>query len=211
MVQNYNYLYGNQVLTNDDIIVLIFFGVWFITIALAVVGMVIHHFLVAIPLYIMADKAGYAHPFLAFVPFANYYLMHVIPIKEYSYLGMYKAYERYKGFWFYMIIKFAVPIALWFIAMFISWIPLLGYFVSLVFSLLLAVVRIAVAIAKAIMFIDLYDTYIRTDKWLTYLLAILGLFIPLVQPVTLFVLCGKEPVFGYGNFYNPIVPEEEEE
>ncbi|MBO6088816.1 MAG: hypothetical protein J6P37_00680 [Lachnospiraceae bacterium] len=72
----------NNAFSYDDLIVwavLAFYGIFWMIVFL---GITVHHFLLAVPLYIMADKAGYAYPFLAFIPFANYYLMHILPIKE---------------------------------------------------------------------------------------------------------------------------------
>ena len=84
----------NNAYSYDDLLIwamVVLYGMFWLIVCL---GLIIHHFLLAVPLYIMADKAGYAYPFLAFIPFANYYLMHILPIKEYNYIGMYKTYER---------------------------------------------------------------------------------------------------------------------
>ncbi len=195
----------------DDAIVLLFVGVWVFFCILFLIGIVINHILLAIPLYIMADKAGYAHPFLAFIPFANYYLVHILPMKEYNYIGIFKTYERGKGFLLYLIVKYILPFGMGFVAMFISFLPFLGFLASFVMQFVTWIGYAASGIAKAIMVADLLQTYMKkSDKGLTIFLGILSVFVPLAFPICCYALCNKEPEFGFGNYYCPVtLPEEE--
>ena len=195
----------NNAFSYDDLIVwavLAFYGIFWMIVFL---GITVHHFLLAVPLYIMADKAGYAYPFLAFIPFANYYLMHILPIKEYNYISMYKTYERKNGFLLYMILKWIGPLAIGIVGSIFSIIPLFAILVAMVVQLINLALIVAGYIAKAIMMIDLLDLYMKKDeKGLAIFLGIISLFVPIVFPVTCIVLCNKEPEFGYGNYYYPV-------
>jgi len=195
----------NNAFSYDDLIVWAFFTMYGIFWLVIVLGMIIHHFFMAVPLYIMADKAGYAYPFLAFIPFANYYLMHILPMKEYNYIGMYKTYERKNGFLIYMLVKWIAPFAIGAVGSIFMIVPLLGYLVGLVLQLVNLAAIVAGYIAKAIMMIDLLDLYMKKDeKGLAIFLGIISLFVPIVFPIACIVLCTKEPEFGYGNYYYPV-------
>ena len=195
----------NNAYSYDDLILWAFvalYGMFWLIVFLAII---IHHFLLAVPLYVMADKAGYAYPFLAFIPFANYYLMHILPMKEYNYIGMYKTYERKNGFLLYMIVRWIGPLAIAIVGTILSVIPLIAILIAMVIQLINLALIVAGFIAKAIMMIDLLDLYMKKDeKGLAIFLGIISLFVPIVFPITCIVLCTKEPEFGYGNYYYPV-------
>jgi hypothetical protein len=195
----------NNAYSYDDLILWAFvalYGMFWLIVFLAII---IHHFLLAVPLYIMADKAGYAYPFLAFIPFANYYLMHILPMKEYNYIGMYKTYERKNGFLLYMIVRWIGPLAIAIVGTILSVIPLIAILIAMVIQLINLALIVAGFIAKAIMMIDLLDLYMKKDeKGLAIFLGIVSIFVPIVFPITCIVLCTKEPEFGYGNYYYPV-------
>jgi len=195
----------NNAYSYDDLILWAFvalYGMFWLIVFLAII---IHHFLLAVPLYIMADKAGYAYPFLAFIPFANYYLMHILPMKEYNYIGMYKTYERKNGFLLYMIVRWIGPLAIAIVGTILSVIPLIAILIAMVIQLINLAIIVAGFIAKAIMMVDLLDLYMKKDeKGLAIFLGIVSIFVPIVFPITCIVLCTKEPEFGYGNYYYPV-------
>ena len=195
----------NQHISSDEAAALFFLGFFAVMWILVFIGATIHHFLLAIPLYIMADKAGYAHPYLAFIPFANYYLAHILPMKEYNYIGMFKTFERGKGFAIYMVLKYAVPFGVAIIVMVFSMIPFIGFMVSFVSQFISYAVFAAHSIGKAVMVSDLIQTYIKkSDKGLAIFLGVLSIFVPIAFPIACFALCTKEPEFGFGNFYCPV-------
>ena len=82
----------NQNISSDTAAALFFLGFIAFFWIIFFIAVLINHILLAVPLYIMAEKAGYAHPFVAFIPFANYYLAHILPMKEYNYIGIFKTY-----------------------------------------------------------------------------------------------------------------------
>ena len=195
----------NNAYSYDDLILWAFVALYGMFWLIVFLALIIHHFLLAVPLYIMADKAGYAYPFLAFIPFANYYLMHILPMKEYNYIGMYKTYERKNGFLLYMIVKWIGPLAIAIVGTILSVIPFIAILIAMIIQLINLTLIVAGFIGKAIMMIDLLDLYMKKDeKGLAIFLGIISLFVPTVFPVTCIVLCNKEPEFGYGNYYYPV-------
>jgi len=195
----------NNTYSYDDLIIWAILAMYVIFWLVFFLVMVINHFLLAVPLYIMADKAGYAYPFLAFIPFANYYLVHILPIKEYNYIGMYKTHERKNGFLVYMFIKWISPLAIGIIGMIVGFIPLLSILGAMVLQVVNLALSVAGYIGKAIMMIDLLDLYMKKDeKGMSIFLGIVSVFVPIIFPIACIVLCKKEPEFGYGNYYYPV-------
>ena len=195
----------NNAFSYDDLILWAFVALYGMFWLIVCLGLIIHHFLLAVPLYIMADKAGYAYPFLAFIPFANYYLMHILPIKEYNYIGMYKTYERKNGFLLYMIVRWIGPLAIGIVGTILSVVPFIAMLIAMVIYFINLALIVAGFIGKAIMMIDLLDLYMKKDdKGLAIFLGIISLFVPIVFPIACIVLCTKEPEFGYGNYYYPV-------
>ena len=195
----------NNAYSYDDLILWAFVALYGMFWLIVFLALIIHHFLLAVPLYIMADKAGYAYPFLAFIPFANYYLMHILPMKEYNYIGMYKTYERKNGFLLYMIVRWIGLLAIGIVGTILSVIPFIAILIAMVIQLINLTLIVAGFIGKAIMMIDLLDLYMKKDeKGLAIFLGIISLFVPIVFPITCIVLCNKEPEFGYGNYYYPV-------
>ena len=56
-----------------------------------------------IPYYRMAKNAGLAHPWLAFVPYGNYYIMLKLPQREFNIFNWIRTYDRDKVFKYYLI------------------------------------------------------------------------------------------------------------
>ena len=204
--------YGNSgfQISEDVAIVSLFLTIFLVFAAIALIGVIAYHLMLAVPLYKMAYKAGYDYPFLAFIPFANYYLAHILPAKEYSYLGIAKTYDRRKGFLFFILITYAAPVVISLIG-FASIIPIIGYILSFFTTIITYPIAIASMIARAIMMIDLMGMYMKKYNRGTAIgLGIGSLFIPFMFPIACMVLCNREPDYGFGNYYVPIIPEEEE-
>lgn len=196
---------------SEDLVIMSFFLTLFVTIwAFVLIFLITNHLMLAVPLYKMAYKAGYDYPFLAFIPFANYYLIHILPAKEYSFLGMAKTFDRKKGFIFYICVTYVAPFVIGLVG-FASVIPIIGYLLSFVTTLLSYPLGIVSMIARAIMMIDLLGMYMKKyNRGTAIALGIGSLFVPFMFPVSCMVLCNREPDYGFGNYYVPIIPEEEE-
>ena len=192
----------NNLISTDFAIGWAFLLIWIACMTFGFIAVIVHHFLLAIPLYIMADKAGYAYPILAYIPFANYYLIHIIPMREYNFIGLYKTYERRNGFLIYLASTYIAPFVMFVLCAGIMVIPIISYlftFVSPVVSLALTAIMY---ISRTIMVKDLVNTYID-DKGISIVLGIISCFVPLVLPISVIFLCTKEPEFGFGNYYYP--------
>ena len=180
--------------TEDEALLLLFFAVFSFFWVVFFAALLLNHFILAVPLCIMAEKAGYDYPFIAFIPFANYYLVHILPMKEYNFLGMFKTYERNKGFWVYLSLTYIAPIVLWVIAIPFSFIPLLSIIFGLIFQVLSLLTVVAGYIARAIMYVDLIDLYLKKENnGLSVFLGVASLFVFLMFPIVCIVICRKEP------------------
>lgn len=204
-----NYSSANQFINSDAFVYLVFAGIMASYVLIMVIYVLIAllmHLLMAFPLYRMAKNAGYDKPWLAFIPFMAYYVAFVLPIKEFSLIGLYKTTERRNGFFIYISLFYIVPIVGYICGVFLNFIPLLGSVLNLVLSLLIGIGMIFASITKAIMMIDLFDLYWGKEKEaLSITLGILSVFIPLIFPIVCIILNEKEPEYGFGNYYNPIV------
>ncbi|MCR5848647.1 MAG: hypothetical protein K6G75_11095 [Lachnospiraceae bacterium] len=202
----------NNSIPADTAFFLAFMSFYVISFLFVLIGIIFNHILTAIPIYIMAHKAGYAYPFIAFIPFAKEYLMHVLPSKEYSFIGLYKTYDRKIGFWIFFTTKYVAQFVATIILGVIAFIPLLGSLVSLVSPFIVMVITACAGISTAIMAIDLFELYWNSkDKSIPVIMGILNVFFPIVLPIMLYILCSREPEYGFGNYYYPIYPSEEEE
>lgn len=209
----------------DDVIVLILSVFVFIVIPV-VVGTVIY-ILKAIALYNLAYKSGYDKPWFAFIPIANAYLEAILPMKEFSYLGFYKSYERGKAFWIFSVslalMPFAERIISMIVGMLISVVMIIFIFLpggTLITSLVSGVIylirlviwlviKIAKIIFKAILRIDLLELYMSMEN--AKLLGIISLFVGGMYPIVLLCIMKKEPKFGFDNYYTPILLQSDDD
>ncbi|MCR4647550.1 MAG: hypothetical protein K5776_00560 [Lachnospiraceae bacterium] len=211
MNQSYSSI-GNalsSMISDEEALGLFFIMMFVVPVLMTIAGMIFSFLLKAVPIYMMAERAGYSYPFLAFIPFGQSYLMHILPVKEYSFLGMYKSLDRKKGYIAYILIIYVIPLLLGTLGMFLGMIPFLNYLFGLLAFAIEALMGVAQIAVRAIMYIDLFKTYGKDDGTIPTLLGILGLFIPLVHVVALYIYCRQEPSFGFGNFYSPIMETEE--
>lgn len=218
---------GNFLGDNFSELFAIIFGIIFFVVipAFIIFGL---YLIKAIALYNLAFKAGYDKPWIAFIPIFNDYLSAILPMDEFSFLGMYKTYDRGKAFWLFLIVlniapiivRIAVSIIGSIINVFISMILVLipgGSLVSVGISLVIGfvgtvILNIALSakyIFKAIIRVDLIGLYLK--KNLAYTLGILSIFIGGMFPIVLLCLIKKEPKFGFGKYYTPLFIQEDEE
>lgn len=153
---------------------------------------IMEYLLPAIPLYIMAHNAGYDYPWLVFVPYGKTYVSFALPVREYSYIGLMKTFDRKKVFWIYFALDFFNGI----ITLVLSLIPFIG-------GLLQTLYPIAKKLIHYGEYKDVLSTYTQKD---TTWISLIGLVLPPVYWIYLFILCRREPEYGYGAYYNPILP-----
>lgn len=202
-----NYLVSS--IDDDTIFLIIYSFSMIIPSIISFVYFFVDYILVGIALYNMAFLAGYDYPFLAFIPFARFYLMHILPIKEYNFVGMYKNVNRAAGFGLFMAIQYVIPVVLYVVMICVGLIPFLGYLILLFFYLVWMVLSVFMCIARAVMRIDLLETYMPNSKGGAIGLGVGSIFVRPIYTISLLVLCRKEPEYGFGNYYNPVKEVEE--
>lgn len=165
---------------------------------LTVINELLSYIISAIPIYIMAYNSGHNHPWLSFIPYGKTYLSLVLPMQEYSYLGLFKTINRQVPFWVYFGLDFFEGIAAVILGLFP--IRLVSTFLQLFYKW-----------GKKLIHFSEYRDLLRTfglKKHATWI-AIVGLFWPLIYWVALFIVCRNEPDFGFGRYYIPVFPGEE--
>ena len=159
-------------------------------------GMLISFLLPAVPLFKMAQKAGYNKPWLAFVPFAQVYLEFILPRRRYKALFIH---THKRGLMslitillVYIIPFFAVNVMAYFHVPYI-WVRFFGICISVC--------------VLPIYWRKRYDIlYTFGDKGSALPISIISLWIPVLYAVFLFINMNKAPDYGEGNFYNVDIP-----
>ena len=161
--------------------------IWIIieSIAKAIALFIIH----AIPLFVMARKAGYKHPWFAFIPVLQQYLEYILPKSRFKTLFIhFEGEERPKLAIIGMLVEHlgykAAAIA--------------GGILSLGAILGMAAEVFIIAFSWRRMF-DLIRTY--SSKKVALTISIIGLFEPVVYYVSLYIFMKRDPVYGAGKFY----------
>lgn len=203
VLREISYLLRGTGLNEEDMFILAIFLIMAIFYLTLFVTSAVLFILQAIAVYIMAFKAGYDKPWLAFIPIAQNYVVSILPSKQFSYLGLFKSYERGKTYWIMWAAVSLAPFVLSMLLAGLSVVPLVGYLASMFASLLTGVIRIARRIFFAILNIDLFEMY-KLEQSVSIILGILSILVPVSKPIIYLVLCKKEPEYGYDNFYNPI-------
>lgn len=135
-----------------------------------------------IPLYKMAKTTGLNNAWLAFIPLGNIHIMLNLPKNELKVLGI--KFDRNTALFKIILILFvlSLPITifanskLWFISTIFSCI-------SYIFGLILSYRLIK----------DILDTYSSGN---TILWALIGMFIPIVQIILLYLIMNRVPIGG---------------
>lgn len=152
-----------------------------------------------IPLYKMAKNAGFKHPFFAFIPFLQTYLMIFLPQEDYTLFNLVNIKDRHKAAWIMTLVANA-PTILLILYPVIYCIPILGMVLISLLSAASSLLSIAVYIIIWKSYYDLYRLYHLGEN--DILFSILSLFVPFLGIILLFVLMNKEPDYGFGNIYN---------
>jgi len=148
---------------------------------------VLEYLLPAISLFVLAKRAGYKYPWLAFIPIAQTYLEFVLPRREFNLLVKTKK-RNYMGILFLVLTYFGTTIIVA-----LNVVPAVGQLLDLA----LPIVLIAMAWRKR------YDMLVTfRDKELAIPISIISIFIPWVYSIVLILSIKREPEYGVGNYYN---------
>lgn len=153
----------------------------------------------AIPIYLLSKKAGRKYPWLAFIPIAQGYALATIGEGPVTVPVIKKTIEgRGNAFW----ISFLIPIAASFIEGFLAVLAFIP-FIGLLFSLLILLVTVAVALVNALFlyafYLDIFRLF-QPENTNNTAFAVLcavcsSIGLDIVSTIFLYTLLKKEPVF----------------
>ncbi len=180
--------YGNSdiedILSSTAMLTIIFviFSIAFLVIAAIYV-------LNGIGLYRMAKKVGHDKAWLAWIPFANVWLMFTLPDSEYRVLAINKVIDRSTAFWIYIAISLGGNI----VVSALSVIPFIGWILTLVSPLVVLLVYIFMMFP---VYKSLYAMFLPEASAQNYAIAsiICAYLMPIVTPILMLIVSGKEPI-----------------
>ena len=146
----------------------------------------------AISLYQMAKTMEIDNPWLSWIPGALVYIMFIIPQKPFSMFGgkiHFK--ERYKACILYFCVVFGASMVLSISAIFIA-IPVIGLIIYLFGFLVYFLAMIFMCFMIYYLNKDIYDLFSPSKN--NTAIAIIGLFIPFVTLVYMFIIRNNKPV-----------------
>ena len=139
-------------------------------------------------LYQMAKKVGYRKAWLAWIPYANHWLMFNLPTKEYKVLAVNKILSRNLAFWIYI----AISVGGGYLMAIIGAIPYIGQFIAVLGRLVILVATIFMIFP---MYKDMFLMYYEDSNAQGYAIAsTIGAFVAPILPALLMVFTsGKTP------------------
>jgi len=163
-----------------------------------IVSFIISYLLPAIALFNMANKAGHPHPWIAFIPFAQTYLEFTLPKKQFKIFFI----DTDQRSLMAVITLIAANFGTGIIAG-LNLIPVLGQLLDAALVVFLA----------AFNFRKMHDIHITygADEEKATIIALIGIFVPLVYSIFLLMEMNNEPDYGFGNFLTEKTEGEYEE
>ncbi len=162
------------------IFVIVFIGIAFLS-AIAV------YVLQAIALYKMATKLGHQYPWMAWIPYANTYLLFTLPDKKLKVLAFNKEVDRSTGFWIWLAITLGGGIIQGIFSVF-TVIPVIGPIIVSLVPIAIMVARIFITYSA---YKDLYDMFVDESQATPF--AIVSIIVPITSVVFLLIAAGKNP------------------
>ncbi|MBP5528460.1 MAG: hypothetical protein J6X80_00255 [Lachnospiraceae bacterium] len=153
-----------------------------------VLAFIVSYLLPAIALFNMANKAGHPYPWLAFIPFAQTYLEFTLPKNK-----------RFKVFFVDTDQRSLMAVITLIAANFgtgiiagLNLIPVLGQLLDVALAVFLAAFNWR-------KMRDLHLTF-GADEEKATIIALIGIFVPVVYSIFLLLEMNNEPDYGFGNF-----------
>lgn len=160
------------------------------------VGMLV---LMGYPLYRMAKRAGISNPWLAFLPFGNYWIMMLLTKRPFDMFGGAIVVERRKAAGLVTLIL-AAPFIINLVGGIFTAIPIIGMIVGVLIWLLMMAYTVVMYILLYFINEGIIETYTPNDPnklvWL-----ILSLIIPIVFTVWQYIHMNDEPDYTYEEYY----------
>ncbi len=172
--------------------IVLYSSIFLILILSAIFNFIFYRIMRPIAVFIMARHAGYRHAWVAFVPYGTYYLEFVLPIRDFNIFNWIKTEKRESVAWIYIANDLLFPI----IDSILGLVPLFGTVVSWAY-------QIFVQVWKWRRIYDLMKTFGFKKSAMTW--SILSALYKPLYVVFLFIMCDKEPDYGWGRFDFPIM------
>lgn len=141
----------------------------------------------------MAKKLGYEKAWLAWIPFANIWLMFNLPKNEYRVLALKKVIpDRSNAFWIFIAIQYGVDLVMTILKV----IPIIKYVAMVISPILGVATTVAYVFMGYPLYYDLYRLFLPegTAKAFTIASVVGALLVPIVPPILMFIASGKEPI-----------------
>lgn len=178
-----------------------FFTIFLVILLIFVVVFAVLYVLNSIGLYRMAKKVGNDKAWLAWIPIANIWLMFNLPDGEYRVLAINKVIsDRSTAFWIFIAIQYGTSIVFSVLAA----IPFIGWIVTLLSPLVGIVTMLVYIFMMFPVYKDLYAMFLPESSAQNYAIAsiICAYFVPIVPPILLLIVSGKEPIVVEQPVYN---------
>ena len=172
--------------------IVIYTSILLVIIISTVFHFVMYRIMRPVAVFIMARHAGFRHAWVAFVPYGTYYLEFVLPIREFNVFNWVKTDKRETIAWAYIGNDFLKPI----ISSILSMIPLLSTILQWAYSLFFE-------FWKWRKIYDLLITFGFQKSAMAW--SILATLYKPLYVVLLFIMCDKEPNYGWGRFDFPVM------
>lgn len=162
------------------IFVIVFIGI-------AILSAIAVYVLQAIALYKMATKLGHQYPWMAWIPYANTYLLFTLPDKKLKVLAFNKEVDRSTGFWIWLAITLGGGIIQGIFSVF-TVIPVIGPIIVSLVPIAIMVARIFITYSA---YKDLYDMFVDESQATPF--AIVSIIVPITSVVFLLIAASKNP------------------
>lgn len=169
-----------------------------VALGVALLVSILIYVLRSVALYKMAKKMGHPSPWLAWIPYANTYLMFVLPEKPLKVLAINTELKaRSTGFFIWLAITLGSSV----VTGILSMIPFIG---TILVSILPLLEMVALIFLLYPMYYDLFSLFVEDTQAKVF--AIVGMLVPITMIIFLLIASSKEPhpvveIEGTGNYY----------
>ena len=141
----------------------------------------------AVALYKMANKLGHQYPWMAWIPYANTYLLFTLPDKKLKVLAFNKEVDRTTGFWIWLAITLGGSVIQGIFSAF-TVIPVIGPIIVSLVPIAIMVARIFISYSA---YKDLYEMFVDESQATPF--AIVSIIVPITSVVFLLIASSKNP------------------
>lgn len=141
----------------------------------------------AVALYKMANKLGHQYPWMAWIPYANTYLLFTLPDKKLKVLAFNKEVDRSTGFWIWLAITLGGSVIQGIFSVF-TVVPVIGPIIVSLVPIAIMVARIFITYSA---YKDLYEMFVDESQATPF--AIVSMIVPITVVVFLWIASSKNP------------------